>query len=148
MTSPRRLSLCLMLVCSGISLLWGVAVESGAPGGAMGFPGIYYGTRCLIQHCDPYNVTELDAFYRAEGGANQTDTIQRRQSVTLYVNLPKQPSLFVAPFASLPFKLAAPALDDSHRRLFHPCRHPDVEPRHQVCAKRLPVPRLYLSCQC
>jgi hypothetical protein len=94
-----------MLVCSGISLLWGVAVESGAPGGAMGFPGIYYGTRCLIRHCDPYNVTELDAFYRAEGGANQTDTLQRRQSVTLYVNLPTT-FLFVAPFALLPFKLA------------------------------------------
>jgi hypothetical protein len=94
-----------MLVCSGISLLWGVAVESGAPGGAMGFPGIYYGTRCLIQHCDPYNVIELDGFYRAEGGANQTDTIQRRQSVTLYVNLPTT-FLFVAPFALLPFKLA------------------------------------------
>ena len=71
----------------------------------MGFPGIYYGTRCLIQHCDPYNVSELDGFYRAEGGANQTDTIQRRQSVTLYVNLPTT-FLFVAPFAALPFKLA------------------------------------------
>ena len=105
MTSRRRLRLRLMLVCSGISLLWGVAVESGAPGGAMGFPGIYYGTRCLIRHCDPYNVTELDAFYRAEGGANQTDTLQRRQSVTLYVNLPTT-FLFVAPFALLPFKLA------------------------------------------
>lgn len=102
MTSAHRLSLYLMLVCSGISLLWGIAVERGAPGGAMGFPGIYYGTRCLIQHCDPYNVSELEAFYRSEGGESQSETIQRRQSVTLYVNLPTT-FLFVAPFAMLPF---------------------------------------------
>lgn len=105
MKKARQISMFLMALCSGISLAWGIALERGTPSGAMGFPGIYYGTRCLIQHCDPYNVGQLEAFYRAEGGESPSDTIQRRQSVTLYVNLPTT-FLFVAPFAILPFKFA------------------------------------------
>ncbi len=71
----------------------------------MGFPGVYYGTRCLIQHCDPYNVGELQELYRAKRGENPAETIQRQQSLTLYVNLPST-FLFVAPLALLPFWLA------------------------------------------
>ncbi len=101
MTKARRISLFVMLLSGGISLLWGFAAGRSVPGGIMGFPGIYYGTRCLIQHCDPYNVSELQSLYRTEGGERPVETILRRQSVTLYVNMPTT-FLIIAPFAMLP----------------------------------------------
>lgn len=99
-------SLLLLLLGSGISIISGVWLEHGAPGGIMGFPGIYYGTRCLMQHGDPYNPQQLESFYRNAGAGVPADAVGRRQAVTLYVNLPTT-SLFVAPLALLPFKLAS-----------------------------------------
>lgn len=99
-------SLLVLLLGSGISIVSGTLLEHGAPGGIMGFPGIYYGTRCLMQHGDPYNPQQLESFYQSAGAGVPTDSVARRQAITLYVNLPTT-SLFVAPLALLPLKLAS-----------------------------------------
>jgi hypothetical protein len=101
----RRTSFILLLLGGGISLLWGFALERGVPGGVMGFPGIYYGTKCLIHSCDPYNVTELEDLYKAEGYGTQPESLARRQAVILYVNVPTT-FLFIAPFTILPLGTA------------------------------------------
>jgi len=67
----------------------------------MGFPGIYYGTRCLLHDCDPYNTIQLQRFDEAEGYPYSAGSPERRQAISLYVNLPGT-FLFVAPFAMLP----------------------------------------------
>jgi hypothetical protein len=90
---------------AGISLLWGISLERNTHGGVMGFPGIYYGTRCLLEHCDPYNPSELQRFYGEHDPLSASDSDARRQSVTLYVNLPPT-FLFIAPFAFLPLATA------------------------------------------
>jgi hypothetical protein len=66
------------------------------------FRAVYYGTRCLIQHHNPYKVSELEAVYRSEGGERPSETIQARQAVTLFVNMPTT-LIFTVPFAMLPW---------------------------------------------
>jgi hypothetical protein len=98
-------SLFVLLLGGGISLIWGIALEKGTRAGVMGFPGIYFGTRCLLEKCDPYNVKDLQRIYEAQGFATPAESVALRQSVTLYVNLPAT-FLFVAPFALLPLATA------------------------------------------
>lgn len=99
-----RSSFVLLAVAAGISICWGIALERGARLGVMGFPGIYFGTRCLMQGGDPYDLTQLRNTYSAAGFA-ESSSAALRQSVSLYVNLPTT-FLFVAPFAWLPLKTA------------------------------------------
>lgn len=105
MTMARRLGLLLLMACLGISVWWGSSIARTVPGGPLDFQAIYYGARCLIQHHNPYKVSELEALYRSEGGEHSSDSIQRRQTVTLCVNLPVT-FLFIAPFAMLPLGAA------------------------------------------
>jgi hypothetical protein len=101
----RYTTLLILLVGGSISLLWGIALERGSRTGIMGFPGIYLGTKCLLQKCDPYSSQELQGFYERQGIAPHSESTALRQSVTLYVNLPST-FLFIAPFAFLPLHFA------------------------------------------
>jgi hypothetical protein len=101
MTTTRRNALVWILLASGISILWGSAVGQ-TGNGWVDFRAVYYGTRCLIQHHNPYKVSELEAVYRSEGGERPSETIQARQAVTLFVNMPTT-LLFTVPFALLPW---------------------------------------------
>lgn len=107
MTMARRLGPLLVLLCSAISIWWGFSVGRTAPGGNGDFKAIYYGSRALIQHHNPYNTSELESVYRAEGGVHSSlpGASLRYQCLTLYVNLPPT-LLIVAPFALLPLGIA------------------------------------------
>jgi hypothetical protein len=104
MTNTRRMALVLILLCGGFSILWGSSI--GRTGnGWVGFRAVYYGTRCLLEHRNPYSQSELESVYRAEGGESPSESMPHRQSVTLYVNVPTT-FLLVAPFAVLPWGVA------------------------------------------
>lgn len=105
MKALRWNSLVLLLISMGISIVWGISAGRSAYGGTLDFQGVYYGSRCLLQHCDPYNEIELENVYRTLGGEGPHDSIQHRRTVTLFVNLPTT-LLFVAPFALLPWNIA------------------------------------------
>jgi hypothetical protein len=105
MPMARRVTLLLLLSCLGISVWWGSSIARNVPGGPLDFQAVYYGARCLLQHHNPYRVAEVEALYRSEGGEHQSDSIQRRQTVTLHVNLPAT-FLFIAPFTMLPLGAA------------------------------------------
>ena len=104
-TRTRPAGIALFLLCSGISLLWGISLARTSNGGSSGFQAIYYGTRCLLEHHDPYNQSELEAVYRAEGGEPPSQSFQTHQAVTLYVNLPTT-FILIAPLAMLPWGAA------------------------------------------
>ncbi len=99
-----RSSFLMLAVAAGISICWGIALDRGARLGVMGFPGIYFGTRCLMQGGDPYALSQLQSTYNA-AGFTESSSAALRQSVSLYVNLPTT-FLFVAPLAWLPLSLA------------------------------------------
>ena len=102
MTFLRKPGLALFLICCGISILWGTALSKRAADGSSGFQAVYYGTRCLLDHHNPYIQSELDQVYHDEGGAYPGQTHAVHESVTLYVNLP---TTFVCllPLAWLPY---------------------------------------------
>jgi hypothetical protein len=100
-------SLLALFAAACVSILFGILLARGVPGGMMGFPGIYYGTQCLLQHCDPYQPQQLQNFYAAAGAIPAGESAARLQAVTLYVNLPTT-FLFVAPFTLLPLHAALP----------------------------------------
>ena len=105
MTSSRRIGLLFLLLCSGLSIVWGTAAQRGAPGGILDFQAVYYGTRCLLHHCDPYNESQLQRLFLAEDRDLPSGPNKYMQVVTLDVNLPTT-SLIVAPLAMLPWKTA------------------------------------------
>jgi hypothetical protein len=101
MTKERRIALAWILLASGISIWWGFSVGQNA-NGWVDFRAVYYGTRCLLEHHNPYNVSELEGVYHAEGGERPSDTAAAHQAVVLYVNVPTT-FIAVAPFAMLPW---------------------------------------------
>lgn len=107
MRIERRVGVVLLLLCLGISVRWDFPLGWKMPGGPTDFQSYYYGTQCLIHRHNPYDVNELEALYRTENGiiTMDSDSIQRRKTITLYVNLPAT-FLFIAPFAMLPLMTA------------------------------------------
>jgi hypothetical protein len=104
MKIPRWVSLPLLLLSAAISIGWGSSLAL-TKYGTTDFRAVYYGTRCLLQHHNPYKVSELERVVRDEHGERPSETVQQHQAVTLYVNLPTT-FLFVAPFAILPYAVA------------------------------------------
>jgi hypothetical protein len=102
MNRTRRIALAWILLSSAISIVWGLSLGQSVNGGSLDFQAIYYGTRCLIEHHDPYIVSELESVYRGDGGESASESPRHRQTVTLYVNLPTT-FVIIAPFAMLPF---------------------------------------------
>jgi hypothetical protein len=101
MTKTRRIALAWILLASGISIWWGFSVGQNG-NGWVDFRAVYYGTRCLLLHHNPYKQSELEGVYRAEGGERPSETVAAHQAVVLYVNVPTT-FIVVAPFAMLPW---------------------------------------------
>ena len=101
MTKKQRIALAWILLACGISIGWGFSVGQNA-NGWVDFRAVYYGTRCLLQHHNPYKVSELEGVYRAEGGERPSETVAAHQAVVLYVNVPTS-FIVVTPFALLPW---------------------------------------------
>ena len=94
----------LLLLSATISILWGSSTTLNRYG-TTDFRAVYYGTRSLLQHHNPYDVRELERIVREEDGERPFETIQQHQAVVLCINLPTT-FLFVAPMALLPFAIA------------------------------------------
>jgi hypothetical protein len=100
--TSRRTGLTLLILGSVLFVWLGCSFERVSPVSLVDFKSVYYGTRCLLKHCDPYSASELQRFYIADGGESQSGQSRLRQTVVLYVNLPTAFS-FLTPFAILPW---------------------------------------------
>jgi hypothetical protein len=94
-----------MVLGAGLFVFTGESFERSTPVGMMDFKVLYHGARCFIHNCDPYNVRELQQFYKGDGGEQPSDPPIIRYVVTEYVYLPTT-FLFTGPFATLPWGLA------------------------------------------
>jgi hypothetical protein len=102
---PRRNAILWMLVAAAISMAWGYSIQAGDDAGLADFRAIYFGTRAVLSHQNPYQPSEFLQVYKAEGGSFPSEPGQHRlflRSVPICVNLPT--TLFlVAPLALLPW---------------------------------------------
>jgi hypothetical protein len=102
MTKARLDGLYLVLLGSVAFLLLGVALERSAPAPLADFKALYYPSRCLIQHHDPYMESEVRRIYEAEGGNRPLDSAKTYQIATQNV-YPPSALFLMAPFAMLPW---------------------------------------------
>ena len=99
MSKARLNGLYLLMLGSLIFVLMGAALVYTSSFDAGDFKASYYSARCLLQHCDPYNKSEVLRIYSAEGGASA------RQLATRHVYLPST-FAFTVPIAMLPWGVA------------------------------------------
>jgi len=83
-------------------MLLGLSAERSYSVPAGDFRVVYYPAKCLIQHCDPYNESEVLRIYRAEGAIGWLGTEKDLQTVTRYL-YPPTAFAFTTPFAMLPW---------------------------------------------
>ncbi|MGD0294717.1 MAG: glycosyltransferase family 87 protein [Terracidiphilus sp.] len=102
MTRTQRIALVYLLLSCGVSVLLGFCVECTKPDAMLDFKGVYYDTRCLLQHDDPYRAGEPLRVYQAAGGVLPQVGEGLRQNLTWNVYLPAT-SIFIAPLAMLPW---------------------------------------------
>lgn len=85
-----------------VFVLLSLALETSNPLSSIDFRVPYYGTRCLLKNCDPYNVSQVLRSYEEDGGARDLE-LGFHSIPFMYM-----PSLFsvTIPLAILPFGLA------------------------------------------
>lgn len=88
---------------AAVFLLLGCALEYVIPATSsamIDLKGLYYPSRCLLEHCDPYNQPEVARLYSLSGGAAGPADTTHLMVATLAVNLPTT-FLLVTPLAAL-----------------------------------------------
>jgi len=102
MSRTWRIALFWLMLCCGISALWGISLERASSDGMIDFKGVYYDARCLLQHRDPYLYGEPARVYLAEQRDHPviSDVLRQVLSLNIY---PPTTSIFIAPFAMLPW---------------------------------------------
>jgi hypothetical protein len=105
MTRARLDGMNLVLLGSVAFLLLGIALERSAPAPLADFKALYYPSRCLIQHHDPYMESEVRRIYETEGGNRPLDSAKTYQIATQDV-YPPSALFLMAPVAMLPWGTA------------------------------------------
>ena len=104
MSGARFSSLGLLLLCGSISVFWGIFLQPHARGTHMDFKIVYMATRCMFEHCDPYQPSDLERIYLAgEQNHSKDPEVSRIETKIIYL-----PTVFsiASPFAVLPWPLA------------------------------------------
>jgi hypothetical protein len=96
----RRDSLYFLLMGCIVFLLLGIGMESVSSTPMVDFKVLYYPAKCLLQHHDPYQPSEVLRLYQAEGVYRQLDTPKILQIVSQYLYFPSAFAITI-PFALL-----------------------------------------------
>lgn len=95
----------MILLGSAVFLALGFALGRNASAPMLDFRALYYPSRCLIHHCDPYNESQVARLYAQEGVYASSDTDREREMTSRFVYLPTTLS-FTVPFATVPWEAA------------------------------------------
>jgi hypothetical protein len=106
MVGMRWTGLLLLLASLGVSASLGILIGHSFRGGAVDFQGIYYATKCMMQHRDPYRLVELKAVYESERKRLPAGSITPADFVAPCNNLPST-FLLATPLALLPWAEAS-----------------------------------------
>jgi hypothetical protein len=96
-----------LLLGAAVFLLVGFGVEHQGNGWMEDFKSLYFSTRCLIEHLDPYRPTKVLEVYLREGPIDPTDGVPTGQLQGITLNVyPPAAFILAAPFALLAWNLA------------------------------------------
>jgi hypothetical protein len=95
----RTAMVCLLLSC-GVSVMLGFFPVRNRQDVMLDFRAVYYGTRCLLEHHNPYKANELENVYRTIDGDHSSETVTVHQAVVMCINIPTT-FIVVTPFAML-----------------------------------------------
>lgn len=87
-----------------VFILFGAFLKYRAMDSMVDFKMLYYGSRTLLEHSDPYNQQTFSKFLNTEFG--ESSFIRRHASLAISINLPTT-YFMAAPLAMLPFWLAS-----------------------------------------
>jgi hypothetical protein len=104
MNNARRDAIYLWALGSSILIILGTVLANTSSAALVDFRVLYYPARCLLNHGDPYNESEVLHLARAEGGERAAD-VTRANHFARYIYPPSTFS-FTIPFALLPWRLA------------------------------------------
>ena len=104
MLRPWISGLILFLIGSGLFVWVGTSWERSSAVAMTDFNAVYYGSRSLIEHRDPYNPGDLERLYLSEA-KHPSDSSQIRRAVSIYIYLPTA-FILTVPFALLPWGAA------------------------------------------
>ena len=99
----RRIGLIFLVLCSGVSALFGLILQRTPHGGIVDFKIVYLAARCVIEHRDPYNQGEYLRVFAEQGGVVPSSAADREKfqhAVMAVVYFPTA-LMLVAPFAAL-----------------------------------------------
>jgi hypothetical protein len=137
MTKPRLKGFLLLLLGATTFVALGFSWERNSSVAMVDFKAVYYGTRCLLQHGDPYKESDLLLLFLAEDREPLATKLLQRDAVAVNVNLPTA-SPFIVPFAILPWVGGGtPGLDASNRRDLHSRCLPHVGTGGGICTGHL-----------
>jgi hypothetical protein len=105
MTKPRLKGFLLLLLGAAAFVALGFSWERNSSVAMVDFKAVYYGTRCLLQHGDPYKESDLLRLFLAEDRESLATKLLHRDAVALNVYLPTA-FPFIVPFAILPWGAA------------------------------------------
>jgi hypothetical protein len=100
----HKLGLSMILLCAGLSILWGCQIGWFRYKGLFDLQAVYFGARTLIEHHNPYSISELASVYSKSSVVEPIDSITYHM-ITLFVNTPGT-LLLVAPLVVLPVQVA------------------------------------------
>jgi hypothetical protein len=96
-----------VLLGAAIFVLVGFSLEHRGKGWMEDFKAVYYATRCLLQHHDPYSPSEVLRTYTSETGADPSQPALNGQQQGVTVNVYPPPTfLILSPIALLPWGLS------------------------------------------
>jgi hypothetical protein len=105
MTNARRDGLYLVILGTAVFLALGTALTVSSSHPIPDYRFVYNSARCLFQNVDPYNVSEFQRVFLADGGNPGTGSPRRQyMEMSQYMYLPT--SFVVAPIALLPWESA------------------------------------------
>lgn len=103
-TKERLDGLYLLFLGAAVCILLGSVLSAIAPAKMSDFNAVFYGSRCLIHHSDPYQSDNVLREFRMDGGRFPSDPAIARpyqRAILSSINLPTS-LMLVAPFAWLP----------------------------------------------
>jgi len=101
MTKARRRGLAIIILSSAISLVSALSLQRSPHSGLVDFKIVYLGAKCMLEHRDPYNESEFQQLYEAEGGKVPSEPVERLRFQGALMTSVYFPTAFllVTPFA-------------------------------------------------